>query len=91
MVKYPDFTIYKNEDKKDVVFYWEHCGMMGDKKYVDDWEKKKKLYEKNGIDDEKLIVTEEDEKRIPIDTAEIYENIIRKKIIPAIELIGNNA
>lgn len=41
----PDFTIsYANK-----TIYWEHCGMLGDKKYKRDWEDKKNWYINNGI------------------------------------------
>ena len=54
----PDFTI-KDPDTGEV-WYWEHCGMMSNKNYVERWRKKEKLYAEHGItQDTNLIVTEE--------------------------------
>lgn len=54
----PDFTI-KDPDTGDV-WYWEHCGMMSDKEYVERWRRKERLYAEYGItQDTNLIVTEE--------------------------------
>ena len=59
-VKRPDFKVV-DSDTGDT-WYWEHCGMMTDPKYVKRWEAKKKFYEKNGIKEGKnLIVTYDDE------------------------------
>lgn len=56
----PDFKVV-NGDTGDV-WYWEHCGMMTDPKYVKRWKDKKKFYEKHGIVEGKnLIVTYDDE------------------------------
>ena len=56
----PDFKVVDG-DTGDV-WYWEHCGMMIDPKYVKRWEDKKKFYEKHGIVEGKnLIVTYDDE------------------------------
>lgn len=56
----PDFKVIDG-DTGDV-WYWEHCGMMIDPKYVKRWEDKKKFYEKHGIVEGKnLIVTYDDE------------------------------
>ena len=56
----PDFRVIDG-DTGDV-WFWEHCGMMTDAKYVKRWEEKKKFYEKNGIKEGKnLIVTYDDE------------------------------
>ena len=58
--KRPDFII-RDEDTGDE-WYWEHCGMMNDPKYVKRWQEKKKFYEMNGIKEGKnLIVTYDDE------------------------------
>jgi ATP-dependent exoDNAse (exonuclease V) alpha subunit len=60
-IKRPDFMII--DDDTGEKWYWEHCGMMTDTKYVKRWEDKKKFYEKNGIKEGKnLIVTYDDEK-----------------------------
>lgn len=57
-VKRPDFKIIDADTGE--VWYWEHCGMMSDTRYVKRWNKKEKFYAKNGIERGKnLIVTEE--------------------------------
>lgn len=69
----PDFKIVDG-DTGDV-WYWEHCGMMNDPKYVKRWEDKKKFYEKHGIVEGKnLIVTYDDEKG-GLDASEIQKII----------------
>ena len=56
----PDFKIVDYDT--DVVWYWEHCGVMNDPGYRKRWENKKKFYEKNGIlEGKNLIVTYDDE------------------------------
>jgi ATP-dependent exoDNAse (exonuclease V) alpha subunit len=60
-IKRPDFMII--DDDTGEKWYWEHCGMMMDPKYVKRWEDKKKFYERNGTKEGKnLIVTYDDEK-----------------------------
>lgn len=60
MVRRPDFKVLDGDTGE--VWYWEHCGMMNDPKYVRRWEDKKKFYEKHGIVEGKnLIVTYDDE------------------------------
>lgn len=57
-VKRPDFKIIDADTGE--VWYWEHCGMMSDARYVKRWNEKEKFYAKNGIVRGKnLIVTEE--------------------------------
>ncbi|MFC2115427.1 ATP-dependent RecD-like DNA helicase, partial [Bacteroidota bacterium] len=46
-MKLPDFTII--DDDLGEIYYWEHCGMMHNRQYVNRWEEKKKWYSKNGI------------------------------------------
>ncbi|WP_406539177.1 ATP-dependent RecD-like DNA helicase [Fibrobacter sp.] len=54
--KIPDFTI--EDEESGNTFYWEHCGMMENRKYKERWEKKKKWYADKGIvEGENLIVT----------------------------------
>lgn len=50
----PDFTIKWRGDE----WYWEHLGMLHDKRYRNHWKTKKAWYEKHGFADH-LIVTEE--------------------------------
>ncbi len=52
--KLPDFTIQYEGD----TWYWEHLGRLRDPEYLEQWERKKKWYEKNGYF-EKLIVSDE--------------------------------
>jgi hypothetical protein len=74
-IKRPDFMII--DDDTGEKWYWEHCGMMTEPKYVKRWEDKKKFYEKNGIKEGKnLIVTYDDEKG-GLDSAKI-EEIVRE-------------
>lgn len=58
-IRIPDFTI--DDAESGTIFYWEHCGMMGDAHYAKRWEAKKALYAKHGIEEgKKLIVTQDD-------------------------------
>ena len=45
--KFPDFTI--EDDDNDLVYYWEHLGMLGDTGYKSRWEAKEEWYRDNGI------------------------------------------
>lgn len=45
--KLPDFTL-ENSDTGET-YFWEHCGMMHDKDYVERWEEKYKWYMDNDI------------------------------------------
>lgn len=45
--KLPDFTI--ENDDTGINYYWEHCGMMHDKGYVERWGNKYKWYLENNI------------------------------------------
>ena len=57
-VKRPDFKIVDADTGEE--WYWEHCGMMSDPRYVKRWKDKEAFYAKNGIvKDKNLIVTEE--------------------------------
>lgn len=55
---HPDFTL-TIDDKS---YYWEHLGMLNNKKYASDWERKKQTYLSAGIEEDKnlIITTEED-------------------------------
>ena len=46
-IVYPDFTIM--HPKTGEIYYWEHCGLMDDERYVDMLCKKLKEYTNNGI------------------------------------------
>lgn len=52
--KEPDFTILYNGK----IWYWEHLGLLGDEKYNDDWQEKKRIYTDLGIMD-KVLTTKE--------------------------------
>lgn len=68
--KLPDFTI-ENSDK-GITYYWEHCGMMYDEGYREDWAEKYewylendiKLWNEGGGKNGTLIVTEDKPKTI---------------------------
>lgn len=45
--KEPDFTIRHNGK----TWFWEHLGLLGDEKYNEDWEEKKRIYKKLGVFD----------------------------------------
>lgn len=60
--RWPDFTIEKGQD----VWYWEHCGLMGQPQYRERWARKKHWYAAQGITEwspansaGRLIVTED--------------------------------
>lgn len=55
----PDFTIFPGSQKE---IYWEHLGMLGNKGYRMNWERKRKSYENNGISEANgnLIITRDD-------------------------------
>jgi len=59
VIVHPDFTIQTSNG----TIYWEHLGMLGNYSYSKNWKWKKKLYEKNGISEEKgnLILSNDDE------------------------------
>lgn len=72
-VKRPDFMII--DDDTGEKWYWEHCGMMTDKKYVKRWEEKKKFYEKNGIKEGKNLIVTYDDENGGLDSAKIDEMV----------------
>lgn len=54
----PDFII--EDAESGICFYWEHCGMLGNRGYKKRWEEKKKIYASHGIvEGENLIVSED--------------------------------
>lgn len=55
-IRIPDFTI--DDAESGMLFYWEHCGMLGDAVYNKHWQEKKAIYEKHDIiEGENLIVS----------------------------------
>jgi len=69
----PDFTVRNRNNNQN--YYWEHCGMMSDVKYVEKWKWKKSVYEQNEIVEWKnLIVTYEYDNKV-IDSKEIQKII----------------
>ncbi|MGC7872084.1 hypothetical protein ACPUYX_11210 [Desulfosporosinus sp. SYSU MS00001] len=55
----PDFTI--DDAESGMLYYWEHCGMMSDRHYLQRWEEKKAVYAKHDIiEGENLIVSYDD-------------------------------
>ena len=59
-VYYPDFTVRRPCDKK--IFYWEHCGLTAQKKYLADMDRKLQVYRSAGITPwNGLILTYDDE------------------------------
>lgn len=57
---YPDFTMRNPQNGQ--LIYWEHCGMVGDERYMDSHYDKMRIYGKYGIVPWKnLIVTYDDE------------------------------
>ena len=55
---HPDFTLIINNK----TYYWEHLGMLNNKKYVTDWKRKKQTYASAEITENNnlIITTEED-------------------------------
>lgn len=55
----PDFTIYTPKQNKMIL--WEHCGLIDKEEYRTKWNRKKQVYENNGISEwnKNLIVTYE--------------------------------
>lgn len=52
--KEPDFTIHY----KNITWFWEHLGLLGDEKYNQSWKEKKAIFNSLGILD-RVIVTKE--------------------------------
>lgn len=73
IVIYPDFTILRMADRKEV--YWEHFGKMDDMDYVEKFVYKLAAYERNGIyPGDRLFMTFENGKK-PINTRILNEFI----------------
>jgi hypothetical protein len=83
VTRYPDFTI--NDQESGRVFYWEHCGMVGNNEYDERWERKQKWYRDGGVlpveegggPNGALIVTKE----TPGISSPDVESLIRKFIL----------
>ncbi len=45
----PDFTICTPKQNKTVL--WEHCGRIDNEEYRTKWNRKRQVYENNGISD----------------------------------------
>jgi len=73
---HPDFTIELSSGRK---IYWEHLGMLIDKKYCSDWRKRLEIY-KQKQEIENLVTTDElngiSDKKI----SKIIEDIISENI-----------
>ena len=72
-IRIPDFTIEDSES--GILFYWEHCGMLGDAGYNRHWQEKKAVYEKHGITEGKNLIVSEDSMNGGIDSAAIKKLI----------------
>lgn len=72
-IRIPDFTIEDSES--GTLFYWEHCGMLGDAGYNRHWQEKKAIYEKHGIIEGKNLIVSEDSLCGGIDSAAIKDLI----------------
>ena len=77
--RWADFKV----EAQGQTWYWEHCGMLGDESYRKRWERKKKLYARNGVTvytdsnpDGRLIVTEDGPKQGL--NAEEIDNLVRE-------------
>ena len=73
-IRIPDFTI--DDAESGTCFYWEHCGMLGDKSYLEHWEKKKEIYKKHGIIEGKNLIVSQDTSNGGIDSSVIHHLII---------------
>ena len=74
-IRIPDFTVEDSES--GTLFYWEHCGMLGDAGYNRHWQEKKAIYEKHGIVEGKNLIVSEDSISGGIDSAAIKKLIDR--------------
>ena len=72
-IRIPDFTVEDSES--GTLFYWEHCGMLGDAGYNRHWQEKKAIYEKHGIVEGKNLIVSEDSISGGIDSAAIKKLI----------------
>lgn len=72
---HPDFTI----EMPGKVIYWEHLGMLGDKKYSRDWKQREKDYQENGIVKGKNLIISKDGLDGSLDTLEL-EKLIEENL-----------
>lgn len=75
---YPDFTIL--HPKTLVLFYWEHFGMMDDKKYRDDAFHKMSIYGNDGIYPESNLLMTFETASHPLDV-NVVEEIVRRHFL----------
>jgi hypothetical protein len=74
--KWPDFTFV---DAADEPIVWKHLGMLDDRSYADDWQRKKQWYERQGlVEGETLFWTQE---RGGLNVADIDQTIEQVKRI----------
>ena len=73
----PDFTVMTPSGK---VFYWEHCGMTGNRDYIEKHKWKMNLYETRGIVPWKNLIVTYDDENGHINLAEI-DSIITNKLL----------
>lgn len=71
---HPDFTIRLDDG---TTYYWEHLGMLDQRKYFHDWLRRKKDFENNGIIDS--VVTTDDLEGIDDDKIDTVIEGIRKQ------------
>jgi len=77
-IKSPDFTIADAES--GTIFYWEHCGMIGNDECRRRWERKCEIYKKHGIfENENLIVTYDSD--IGSIDSQAIRNLIKKHLL----------
>ncbi len=70
-----DFKVGSKLDAR-LWYYWEHCGRMDDKEYVDRFGKKMALYRINGYREGKNLITTYEDAESGLDTQEIL-NILK--------------
>lgn len=74
-IRIPDFTI--EDVESGLCFYWEHCGMLGNEKYVKKWNEKKEVYKRHNIVEGENLIVSKDALNGSIDSAEIKALIER--------------
>ena len=70
-----DFKVGSKLDAR-LWYYWEHCGRMDDKEYVDRFGKKMALYRINGYREGKNLITTYEDAESGLDTQEML-NIVK--------------
>lgn len=75
-IRIPDFTI--EDAESGTCFYWEHCGMLGDKGYNMYWRQKQELYKKHGIIEGENLIVSKDLPNGGIDSEKIKKMIEEK-------------